>query len=121
MKPTPIHPKGWTDKDAKLVADYVAEVKRDDEKRKKREWGEKKELEAGRHLRSLYEKGMNSPRDVPAMRKQASWLEEQNQQWRPFGYYERRRRKENLFILFVAIVVALSFLKLLTVLGLVIS
>ena len=106
MKQTVIHPKGWTEEDEKLVAEYVAEVKAERAVEAKENWRKQKEIEAGLLIQNNYYRGMNSPRDVPQMRKQAGWLEEQNRTAKPIGYYDSERAKEKIFIFLTAPVVA---------------
>lgn len=111
MEPTPIHPKGWTQEDAKIIAEYVADVKKTEVRRKKDEWRKTKELEAGRHRQSEYFHGRNVPADVPAIRKQAGWLAEQRATEKPFGYHDKMQRIRNLFIFIVASLIVFGIIK----------
>jgi hypothetical protein len=111
MERTPVHPKGWTEQDDELVAEFIASVKKQENKRKKAEWREKKETEAGQRIQMDYYAGRNNPRDMPAIQKNSEWANEQGRTARPFGYYEKQQRKQNVIIFFVSVLVVLLFLK----------
>jgi hypothetical protein len=120
MKQTVIHPKGWTEEDAQLVAEYVAEAKKDEEIRKKTEWRKTQEIEAGRKIQLDYYAGRINPRDMPAISKNRAWENEQLNTAAPFGTHDRQERKRIVFILVVSALVVFIIMLVFESLGLII-
>ena len=101
MKPTPIQEK----EDAALVRKLFSRVKAERMAEKKVVEDYKNELAAGLQIQADYYAGRNSPRDVPQIRKNKAWADEQLQSEKPFGYYDREQRKQNVIVVLVAVVV----------------